>query len=279
MIYRYYKIFKRYIENFISYLRAGGFVNVTIAQINYSEILKNKRVLITGGTSGIGYAIAEKFLSQGAAVIITGRNETNLKAAKEKLNNNLLHTFLWDVNDLKNTDEKIKEISKIIGGIDIFVNNAGILIQTDFQNVDEETWDKTFSVNLKSVFFITQKICSYFLKTNINSVSKIINISSMSGIIAAPNPYHLSKEGINSLTKGLAKEYTKNNIIVNAIAPGVTNTNMNQYSGNLYRDQGNKNRRVALPEEIAELALFLASDASNNIVGQIILIDGGESLL
>ena len=101
----------------------------------------------------------------------------------------------------------------------------------------------------------------------------------MSGIISAANPYHISKAGINTLTRGLAKEFTKNNIVVNTIAPGVTNTKMNQYGENLYRDQGNKNFRVALPEEIAELALFLASDAANNIVGQIIAIDGGESLL
>lgn len=279
MIIKYCNSFKRYTKNFISYIRTGGLVNVTIAQLNYPELLKDKKVLITGGTSGIGYAIAEKFLSQGAKIVITGRSEANLQNAKNALDSNFLHTYIWDVTDFQNIEHKIDEISKILGGLDIVINNAGILLLTDYQNTTEKIWDHTFNSNLKSVFFISQKVCDFFLKTNSKTVSKIINISSMSGIIADSNPYHLSKAGINSLTVGLAKQYTKNNIIVNAIAPGVTNTKMNQYAENLFRDQDNKNGRVALPEEIAELALFLASDAANTIVGQIIAIDGGESLL
>ncbi|HEX8563135.1 MAG TPA: SDR family oxidoreductase [Flavobacterium sp.] len=279
MISKFYRRFKRYSKNFISYIRAGGVVHVTVAQLNYPELLKDKKVLITGGTSGIGYAIAAKFLSQGAKVVITGRSEINLQNATQKLASEALFSYVWDVNDFTDIESKIRDVSSLLGGIDILINNAGILIDSSFQDVNEDIWDKTVSANLKSVFFISQKCCDYFMAMNPNRISKIINISSMSGIISAASPYYISKAGINTLTKGLAKEHTRNGIIVNAIAPGVTNTNMNNFNDNLFRDQDNKNGRVALPEEIAELALFLASDASNNIVGQIISIDGGESLL
>ena len=103
MIIKYYNSFKRYIKNFVSYIRTGGLVNVTIAQLNYPELLKDKKVLITGGTSGIGYAIAEKFLSQGAKVVITGRSEANLQIAKTTLDSNFLYTYIWDVTDIQKT--------------------------------------------------------------------------------------------------------------------------------------------------------------------------------
>lgn len=271
----------RYFINAAKFIRAGGLVKLNIAYINYGEILKDKRILITGGNNGIGFAIAEKFLTVGAKVVITGRSSQNLSLAKNKLDHNNLHTLVWDISDIGVVKDRINKVHEILGGIDIVVNNAGVLIPSKFENVTEEIWNKTIDVNLKGVFFICQHLCDYFISNNEGKESKIINISSMSGYIADASPYNISKFGINSLTGGLAKRYTEKNIIVNGIAPGATSTSMNPQNvkSNAYRKVNNKNNRIALPEEIAELALFLASDAANNIVGQTIVIDGGESVL
>lgn len=271
----------RYFNNAIKFIRSGGLVQLNIAYIQYDQVLEGKRVLITGGSSGIGFAIAKKFLAVGAKVVITGRNRENLLVAKELLNHENLFTFVWDIVDISLIEENINKVHALLGGIDIMVNNAGILFHKQFEEVNQDVWNKTIDTNLKSIFFTCQYICKYFISINNRKESKIINISSMSGFIAEPNPYNISKFALNALTAGLAKKYASQNIIINGIAPGATVTSMNpqDVNSNAYRKLNNKNNRIALPEEIAELALFLAGDASNNIIGQTIIIDGGESIL
>jgi NAD(P)-dependent dehydrogenase (short-subunit alcohol dehydrogenase family) len=270
----------RYFGNLLKYIRHGGLVKLNIALIQYNEILIGKKVLITGGTSGIGMAIARKFLDCGAEVIITGRNSENLRAVHNKLNHEKLFSIVWDATEIDLIDEKIKKIHEQVGIIDVLINNAGVGINKSFFEVDLRTWENTIDLNLKSVFFLSQYMCNYFIKQNCTNVLKIINISSMQGTVAHANPYSISKFGVNAITTGLAKLFTRNNIIVNGIAPGYTATKMNlvDWENNAYSESA-LNMRVALPEEIAELALFLASDASNNIVGQTIIIDGGESII
>lgn len=271
---------RRYIRNFIKYLRYGGVVELRTAQIRYGEILSGKCVLVTGGGSGIGYAIARKYLEAGAKVLITGRDAAKLEEAKQTINSQALSTLVWDVSDIQRIPARLKEAVGLMGGLDILVNNAGIGINKPFEEMDEGSWDKVISVNLKSAFFLSREVCQYFVQNNAGRESKIINISSMQGFVSAADPYHISKAGLNTLTIGLAKKYTSRNVIVNGIAPGYTATNMNPQdtSENAFK-AGGLNQRIGLAEEVAELALFLASDAANNIVGQTIVIDGGESVL
>lgn len=271
------KLILKTIKNFIKYLKSGGIIEAKVEQIKYNNILENKKVLITGGSSGIGLAITKKCLETGAKVLITGRNFEKLKIVKEELNTDNLYILKWDASDIKVIDSNIKEVINVLGGIDIVFNNAGIYTTNKFNEINEEEWEKVLNINLKGCFFISQFVAKYFI-TN-KQRGKIINIASNRGILGAFGPYGVSKWGIMGLTKGLGRDLIKNNVIVNGIAPGMTATNINGIDPRDNAFAGHiPNKRVALPEEIAEIALFLASDAANSIVGEVIVCDGGESL-
>lgn len=271
------KRFVRVARNFVKYLRYGGIVEVNIVQIEYIDILKNKNILITGGSSGIGRSIAKKCLEAGAKVVIIGRSVEKLELTKKDLNSENLYILEWDVSDSKSTDKKIEETVKILGGLDIVFNNAGKYTQKKFFDIDEEIFEKVMDTNIKGLFFIAQSVSRYFLNNKLKG--KIINIASIRGIQGTTEPYGISKWGVIGLTKGLGRDLAPKGIIVNGIAPGVTATAINgiNVKENAYYEV-TKNNRVALPEEIAEVALFLASDAANHIIGEVIVCDGGESL-
>lgn len=259
-------------------MKDGGYVVVNVSQLNHGEILKGRKILITGGSSGIGLAIAKKCLSEGAEVVITGRNADKLHAVSEGIGNPLLHTLEWDVSDIGIIQEKLDKVSMIINGrLDVLVNNAGILMPKAFREVTEEIWDKTYSINSKGLFFLSQAICNRWIKETVGG--KIINISSSGGFLAAHYPYRMTKWDIVGFTHGLGLKFYKDGIIVNGIAPGMTASEIIRVDTdkNAYVDYPPSNR-VSLPEEVAELAVFMISDAANNIVGQTIVCDGGYSL-
>lgn len=275
------KIFQaiKYLKHVYSY---GGYSTVKIAQINHGEILKNKNILITGGSSGIGLSIAKKCLNEGANVIITGRNEDKLKNTLIDLNNLNLKYIVWDISNIQEIDEKIKKAKSMFNEeIDILVNNAGILDTTNFLEVTEKTWDSVYATNSKGLYFITQSICNSWIKKKNNNLKKIINISSQGGFVGATYPYRMTKWDIAGLTQGLGFKLAPMGIIVNGIAPGIIATSMQdnylKQKENVYCSH-NPLGRFALPEEIGELALFLMSDACNFIVGQTIVCDGGFSI-
>lgn len=262
--------------------RYGGYSTVNIANVNHGEILKGKKILITGGSTGIGFSIAKKCLQEGAVVVITGRNEDKLKQAMEEVNNPSLSIVTWDVSQLSQNEESIIKTEELLGGdIDILVNNAGVILWNNFPNVTEETWDKTYATNSKGLFFLTQYLCGKWMKENKIQLKKIINISSQGGFVGATYPYRMTKWDIAGLTQGLGIKLAPFGIIVNGIAPGIIATNMQpgclNQKENVYCSD-NPLERFALPEEIAELAIFLMSDAGNFIVGQTIVCDGGYSL-
>lgn len=253
----------------------GGVANVTIAQINKGEILKGKKVLVTGGSSGIGYAIAKKCVDEGARVVITGRNAEALKSASEKIG---ALSLIWDVSLVQIAEAKLLEAKHICGGdIDIIFNNAGVYSSAGFLDVTETVWNHILDINSKGLFFICQTVSRYWINNNLKG--KIINIASNRGILGDKSPYGMSKWGVICLTRGLGKELYPKGVIVNAIAPGMVASGINgvDVNENAFASYPLANR-VGLPEEIAELAIFLASDAANNIVGQTIVIDGGNSL-
>jgi NAD(P)-dependent dehydrogenase (short-subunit alcohol dehydrogenase family) len=267
-----------FVRNFLKYLKKGGVTYVNVAQIAQGEILKNKRVLITGGASGIGYAIAKKFISEGAKVVITGREQDRLKSAALSLGGDA-HALAWDVSDCSVARERLRQAADVLGGLEIVINNAGVYSSVSFQSVDEAEWDRVMDINIKGMFFICQAFAELLI--NNQKGGKIINISSIRGFQGDCLPYGISKWGVQGLTRGLAKHLIPKGVIVNAIAPGITATAINgiDIGENAYCSGESLNDRIALPEEIAEIALFLASDAANNIVGQTIVCDGGSTLI
>lgn len=263
-------------------LRYGGIGEITIAQLRDENRLNGKHVVVTGGGSGIGFSIAKKSVECGADVIITGRSEKKLKEAVEKIGKENIKYVVWDISDVKVSAQKIKECVEMFGcGIDIFINNAGVQPKKFFPSVDEKEWDEIYSTNSKGTFFICEELCKMWMVEQHQNYKKIINIDSQGGFVGATYPYRMSKWDIRGLTEGLGLSMAPHGIIVNGIAPGVVKTNMQSFSvkqgNNSYCDQ-NPLSRVALPEEIAELAVYMMSDVCNFIVGQTILIDGGFSL-
>ena len=266
------------IRKVLNRLRPKKIVQVSISTIKYGELLKDKNVLITGGSSGIGLAIAKKCLSLGAKVTITGRNIDKLNNVSTELKNPNLFTVEWDISKNDTVDKKVNEVIKKMGKIDILVNNSGIYSPKSFFDTDEELFDNIMNTNLKGLFFTTKAIAKYFINNNIKG--KIINISSVRSIQGTTEPYGISKWGVRGLTSGLAKELIKHGIVVNAVAPGMTATGMNniKIEENATNNSALDNR-IATSEEIAEIAVFLASNAANHIIGQTIVCDGGETLI
>lgn len=256
--------------------QVGGVAKVQINQINYGEILTAKNVLVTGGSSGIGLAIAKKCISEGAEVVITGRNEEKLKRAKEEIGSDRLKMMVWDHGDIAICKEKLQECIGLFGSqrLDVLVNNAGISLQPlSFFSTTESAWDQTYAVNSKGLFFLTQAFCDDCLKKK--QPAKVVNISSQGGLLPAPHPYRMTKWDIIGLTKGLGTQLAPHGVIVNGVAPGMIATEMiDRDTENVYSNLQPLGR-VGVPEEIAELVLFLISGAADNIVGQTIICDGG----
>jgi NAD(P)-dependent dehydrogenase (short-subunit alcohol dehydrogenase family) len=261
---------------YIKFWRAGGVAKLSIAQIQYNQILKGKKIIVTGGGNGIGLAMAKKFLSVGAEVLITGRNEGRLKQVQTEVGSDKLYVLQWDVSEIDQLDAKFNEAVELLGGCDMLVNNAAFLQK---KQTDLAFFDQTMDTNCKAVYFMCQKAVGYFIKSNGEKGGKVLNISSINAHQSNTHPYFISKSAVDAITRAYAKEYISNNIIVNAIAPGYCASSINYIdtTENAYWPSA-ANKRITTPEEIAELATFLLSDAANGIVGQTIVCDGGTLL-
>ena len=237
--------------------------------------LDGKHIIITGGTRGIGLAMAKKFTSEGAQVLITGRNLQQLEAVAKELGCKYL--FL-DVNNTESFVQFINDAHDCLEGIDCLVNNAGIsLHEKTFFDVTPEGFDLQMSTNFRGAFFLTQSFLRYLQERK--KVGDILFLSSETGITSDIRPYGYAKAAINSMTEGLAYLFAKDGIRINAIAPGISATDMTGYSleDNLYCSH-NMMERVYLPDEVAEVACFLLSDISGCISGQIIACNNGRTI-
>lgn len=248
------------------------------AQISYSapnDRLQGKKIIVTGGGKGLGAAMAAKFISEGASVLITGRHIDVLQKTAEQLGCKYLQL---DMQDTKSFDDFIVQANQMLGGIDCLVNNAGIsLHEPTFFDVTPESFDAQIATNFRGAFFLTQRFTHLLLQEN--RKGNVLFVSSETGETVDIRPYGFTKAAINSMVQGLACLFVAQGIRVNAVAPGITASDMTGYKtdGNLYLPD-NATERVYLPEEVAETACFLLSDISGCISGQIIVCNNGKTI-
>lgn len=272
---------KCYVKNLYRYMRDGGVVYTQICFCNPGERLKGKKVLVTGGTSGIGRVVAEECLAEGADVLVCARGENRLKEMLAEIKSPKLLGIVWDISDVKSIDAKMIEAVSLMGGIDCFANCAGV---SDFSGGNmkaEDTYDYILDINTKGLYFMCCAETKYLMESG--KKGKIVNITSSCGDKPGFDPYTISKWGANCLTKGLAQQMTAHNIIVNGIAPGEVPTNITAHLQSKLQNENrytplHKTGRFTEAKEIARLAVYLLSEESNNIVGQIIKMNGSASL-
>lgn len=270
------------IKKLVFWTKKEDIINVNITAIPQNSWLLNRCALITGGTSGIGFFIAQAFIASGAKVIITGRNKERIDIALEKLGKSNAIGVVLDNTRVDTFEKKFQEVQDTIKKvgfpqIDILVNNAGVNGKC-MPNVDELEYDKIVDTNLKGVFFLSQIFGHYLVTNKIHG--NILNIASASSLRPANSPYTVSKWGIRGLTLGLAKALGQYGITVNGIAPGPTATPMMVKEGqtNMALDRLPLGRYI-MPEEIANMAVILVSDMGRSIMGDIVYMTGGAGIL
>lgn len=245
-----------------------------------SELLKGKVALITGGSGGIGYAIAEAFISAGCNVIIAGTSDSKLDLCIQKLGKNNAKSLKIDMTDVASFESKVQEaLTKFDESrIDILVNSAGVHGNQEFGEVTEDTYDNVLDVNLKGLFFITQTVSNYMKNNGIKG--HILNVSSAASLKPCWTPYELSKWGVRGFTLGAADELIQYGIVVNAIAPGPVATNMlGRKEGDTLYTECIPAERFADPVEIGQMAVMLASDMCNLVIGDTLYITGGSGTI
>ena len=250
-------------------------VKAEIRLLQPNRLLEGKKIIITGGGRGLGKAMAEKFIAEGAKVLIAGRNEQRLAETADKLGCEYLQL---DVQDTASFKEFITKADSILGGANCLVNNAGIsLHESGFTEVTPDQFDSQFATNLKGPFFLTQCFIETCELANATSgFKKILFTSSETGMTVDERPYGLTKAALNSLVQGLAYRYKNKNYRINAIAPGITLSDMVGKTDT--EDIRLGDNRYYLPEEVAEVACFLISDASNCLNGQILVCNEGKTI-
>ncbi len=247
------------------------------------DLLKGKVAVVTGAARGIGRMIALRFAQEGADVAFTdlSRDENMDTLEKELLDLGVKGKgYVSDASDFNQAQETVDQVIADFEKVDVLVNNAGITRDTLLMRMDEEMWDLVIKVNLKSVFNFTKAVQKYMLKARTGS---IINMSSVVGVNgnAGQSNYSASKAGILGFTKSIAKELGVRNVRCNAIAPGFIITDMTGKLPENVKEEWIKSiplRRGGLPEDVANVALFLASDLSSYMTGQTLQVCGGMSV-
>lgn len=239
--------------------------------------LENKRVLITGGASGIGAATAARFLEEGGVVCVLDRDSKGCLQIQHELPR-LTAVLDADVADLAQVHSAVTEAIRIMGGLDVLINNAGISIRHKFLEITPQEWDKVMAVNLTGVFYVAQTVARYMME---HTGGVILQTASTNGIVGQPYyaDYNATKAGVIELTKTMALELAPK-VRVCAVAPGYVLTPMQraEYTDAMLEEVNSKVplRRHAQPEEIAALFAFLASADAAYITGHVYTCDGAE---
>jgi len=253
------------------------------------KVLENKNAVITGGSDGIGLGIAKAFAREGANLLLIGKDPEKLQRAQQALLNEFavqVHTLSADLSKTEIVTEVVKDIERLLPAVDILVNNAGLARFVPFEQVDNTLYDAHFNLNVKAPYFLTQGLLPALVKSKGN----VINISSYSVHRMLPNRaatvYSATKGALNSFTIALAFEVGHLGVRVNAIAPG--NISTPQFNRNLQALTAEKQaafetmvkeiyplQHIGTPQDIAQAAVFLASDNASWITGTILAVDGG----
>lgn len=243
------------------------------------ELLKDRTIAIAGGSGGIGVGIAKRCVANGAKVVLLGRNEDKLKAVCSELGKNAKFVIA-DFNDFASYEDiVVKCDSQFEQKIDSLVNASGLMGKMNFFEITEKMWDDVMNINLKSVYFLSQKFAAYFIKNEIKG--HIVNISSTSALKPGWVPYGISKAGVASMTVGLADELIKYGIVVNSVAPGPVATAMlgvNEKENNIINKRY-KAGRYATPEEIGNWVAVMLSDMGQLVLGDSLYVSGGSGTL
>ena len=243
--------------------------------------LKEKVALITGGTRGIGKSIVDQFLLAGANVLATGTNPETIEKLNRENENPSLKYLQLNLNDSENVKSFIKN-TLTSESVDILINNAGINIVADAAEISDDDFQKIQEINVHGPFLIAQAFGKKMIE---KKWGRIVNISSIWGVVTRPGrlSYSVSKMALLGINKTLAVEWAKYNVLVNAVSPGFTLTELTKTTNteeelNIIKDKIPQNR-LALPEEIAKGVLFLSSNLNSYIVGQNLIIDGGYTAI
>lgn len=239
-----------------------------------SELLKGRVALITGGSGGIGCAIAEAFLRAGAKVIISGRNKEKLSAAASMLSS------CGDVSCIQMDNMTLASFDGILSDVadfDILVNNAGYVGGGSFGSTSESEYDAVLDTNLKGAYFLSQEVSKRWIASGTHG--NILNVCSASSLRPGNSPYVLSKWGMRSLTVGMAKQLIRYGIVVNGIAPGVTDTDKFTHGSENIAKVTNPSGRMVTREEIANMAVVLVSSLCRMVVGDVLYMTGGGGIV
>lgn len=265
------------LKHMVSFLLHGETkpLYANISYLSPNKTLQGKKVVITGGGRGLGFAMAKKFKAEGAEVLIAGRNLKVLEESAQMIGCDYMQL---DVSNPSEFDAFMKKAVDTLNGINVLVNNAGIsLHENTFFDVTPETFDMQVDTNLKGAFFLTQSFIRHIKDSGLKAC--VLFVSSETGDTMDFRPYGFTKAAINSMVQGLAYLFAKDGIRVNAVAPGITASDMTglktegdiNYSGNIIG-------RVYMPEEVAETAAFLISDAAGCVSGQIITCNNAKTI-
>ncbi len=237
--------------------------------------LRNKKVLITGATGGIGNCLVEKFYDLGATIVASGTNEEKLNYLKKKFSN--IHIEKFKLDEHSKIEEFIEKIDKKIQGIDILINNAGITLDNLSIRLSEENWKKVLDINLTSSFLMCKSAIKKMLRKKYGKIINITSIVGHTGNLGQAN-YAASKAGIVAFSKSLAIEYAKKNININCVSPGFIKTEMTDKISEEFKKKlisKIPSGKLGTGEDISNCVAFLASDMAEYINGETIHVNGG----